>query len=217
MCGVTGFFDLRGRRSPPDAEAVVMNQVRSLLHRGPDAHGVHVEPGVGLGHARLSIIDVSPNANQPMFDASRRIGIVFNGEIYNFQEIREQLIGLGHRFRTRSDTEVIVEGYAAWGVDVIDRLRGMFAIAIYDGNQDRMILIRDRVGKKPLYYTIVDDVLVFASEIKGILSYPGVGRKPNYQAIHDYLTFQYVPSPQTGFSGIHKLPPAHLLIAERHK
>jgi asparagine synthase (glutamine-hydrolysing) len=217
MCGIAGFFDLRGRASRADAETIVLDQIATLHHRGPDAQAAYVEPGVGLGHARLSIIDISTAANQPMFEKSGKIGIVFNGEIYNFQEIRAQLESKGHRFRTRSDTEVIVEGYAAWGLDVVDRLRGMFALAIYDANKDRLVLMRDRVGKKPLYYTVHDGVLVFASEIKAILRYPGIERKPNYRAIHEYLTFQYVPSPMTGFVGIHKLPPAHLLIAARNK
>jgi asparagine synthase (glutamine-hydrolysing) len=217
MCGIAGFFDLNGRDRRGDAAAIVAAQIATLRHRGPDAQGVHTGPGVGLGHARLSIIDVSDAANQPMFDASGNIAVVFNGEIYNFQEIRVELERRGCRFRTRSDTEVLVEGYAAWGVDVVHRLRGMFAIAIYDSRQDRLVLLRDRVGKKPLYYAVQDGVLVFASEIKGILRYPGVPRTPDYQAIHEYLSLQYVPSPMTAFVGVKKLPPAHLLVAERHQ
>jgi asparagine synthase (glutamine-hydrolysing) len=217
MCGIAGFFNLNGYDSRTDAERLVMDQIASLHHRGPDNQGAFVGPGVCLGHARLSILDVSPAANQPMFDASGKICVVFNGEIYNFQEIREQLESRGRRFRTRSDTEVILEGYSEWGIDVVDRLRGMFALAIYDANADRLVLMRDRVGKKPLYYTTHDGVLVFASEIKGILRYPGIERRPNYQAIHEYLTYQYIPSPLTGFAGIHKLPAAHLLVAERGK
>ena len=215
MCGIAGFFNLREGDGRPDAEAIVRAQIGVLHHRGPDAQGIHVGPGLGLGHARLSIIDVSSAANQPMFDAEERVGVVFNGEIYNFQEIREELERSGHRFRTRSDTEVIVEAYAEWGIDFVDRLRGMFAIAIYDKRRDRLILLRDRIGKKPLCYSIHNGVLIFASEIKAILKYPGVPREPDYQAIHEYLSFQYVPSPMTAFAGIHKLPPAHLLIADR--
>src|SRR5262249_47114957 len=126
-----------------------------------------------------------------------------------------ELESRGHRFRTQSDTEAIIAGYAEWGLDVVDRLRGMFALALYDGGRDRLGLPRDRRGQKPLHYAVPHGVLVFASEIKAILRYPGVPRIPNYPAIHEYLTFQYVPSPMTGFVGIHKLPPAHLLIADR--
>jgi asparagine synthase (glutamine-hydrolysing) len=217
MCGIAGYFNLRERTNPGDAKAIVLDQIESLEHRGPDAQDAYVGPGVGLGHARLSIIDLSSAANQPMFDDSGKIGIVFNGEIYNFQEIRTELETKGHHFRTNSDTEVIIAGYIEWGTDVVDRLRGMFGLAIYDGKKDRLILLRDRVGKKPLYYMVRNGVLIFASEIKGILRYPGVERRPNYDAIHEYLTFQYVPAPLSGFVGIHKLPPAHLLIASRNK
>jgi asparagine synthase (glutamine-hydrolysing) len=217
MCGIAGFFDLGGREVRPDAGAIVSAQIAILRHRGPDAQGIHIGPGLGLGHARLSIIDISDAANQPMFDATSDICVIFNGEIYNFEEIRDELKRRGHSFRTRSDTEVIVEGYAAWGIEVVHRLRGMFAIAIYDARRDWLILLRDRVGKKPLYYAVHDGVLVFASEIKGILRYPGVPRRPDYQAIHDYLSLQYVPSPMTAFLGLKKLPPAHLLVAKRHR
>ena len=217
MCGIAGFFHLKGRGAPPDAETIVADQISSLRHRGPDAQAVHVAPGLGLGHARLSIIDLSARANQPMFDASGRVAIVFNGEIYNFRELRRELESLGHRFRTKCDTEVIVEGYLEWDIDVLDHLRGMFALALYDAERDRLVLMRDRVGKKPLYYTVHGGMLVFASEIKAILRYPGIPRLPDYSAIHEYLTFQYVPSPKTGFAGIHKLPHSHLLIASRGK
>jgi asparagine synthase (glutamine-hydrolysing) len=217
MCGIAGFFDIGGRSHRPDAGAILTAQISTLRHRGPDAQGIHIGPGIGLAHARLSIIDVSDAANQPMFDASGEIAVVFNGEIYNFQEIRAELEEQGCRFRTRSDTEVLVEGYAAWGIEVVHRLRGMFAIAIHDARRDRLVLIRDRVGKKPLYYAVQDGALVFASEIKGILRYPGVSRTPDYRAIHEYLSLQYVPSPMTAFTGISKLPPAHLLVAERNK
>ena len=217
MCGIAGFFDLGGRELRPDAGAIVAAQIAVLRHRGPDAQGFHIAPGLGLGHARLSIIDISDAANQPMFDATGNVCVIFNGEIYNFEEIRDELKQRGHRFRTRSDTEVIVEGYAAWGIDVVHRLRGMFAIALYDARRDWLVLMRDRVGKKPLYYGVHNGVLIFASEIKGILRFPGIPRRPDYQAIHDYLSLQYVPSPMTAFAGLKKLPPAHLLVAKRHK
>ena len=217
MCGIAGFFAMGRRARKIDARAVVEGQIATMRYRGPDACGIHVADGVGLGHARLSIIDVSCDANQPMFDATGKIAVVFNGEIYNFQEIKAELEALGHRFRTHSDTEVLVEGYARWGVDVVQKLRGMFAIALYDAVEDRLVLLRDRVGKKPLYYSIHDGFLIFASEIKGILSFPGFHREPDYEAIHHYLTFQYVPSPMTAFMGVQKLPPAHHLLVRRGK
>jgi asparagine synthase (glutamine-hydrolysing) len=215
MCGIAGFF--RFHRTDIDAAAqhIALRQIATMRYRGPDAVGAFVGPGVALAHARLSIIDVSTTANQPMNDTAGEITIVFNGEIYNFQEIRVELEQAGHRFRTRSDTEVILEGYREWGDDVVLKLRGMFAIALFDHKRDRLLLLRDRVGKKPLYYAVIDGALVFASEIKGILRYPGASRQVDYTAIHEYLTFQYVPSPMTAFVGIHKLPPAHLAVISR--
>lgn len=217
MCGIAGFFNLAEQSVPRDAQEIAAKQIRTLRYRGPDAAGIHVGPGVALAHARLSIIDISTSANQPMSDEAGDVTLVFNGEIYNFQELQTELRSLGHRFHTNSDTEVLVEGYRAWGIDVVQRLRGMFAVALYDKTRDRLLLFRDRVGKKPLHYTITGQMLVFASEIKGILSYPGVPRSADLDAIHEYLTFQYVPSPMTAFAGIFKLPPAHLAVVERGK
>ena len=215
MCGIAGFYRFKSLETRPSDRHTALRQIGTMRYRGPDAVDAFVGPGVAFAHARLSIIDVSTSANQPMSDASGEVTIVFNGEIYNFQEIRDELVQRGHRFRTRSDTEVIVEGYVAWGADVVKRLRGMFAIAIYDRRNDSLLLLRDRVGKKPLYYTVINDALVFASEIKGILAYPGALRLPDYDAIHEYLTFQYVPSPMTAFVGIQKLPPAHSAVVSR--
>jgi asparagine synthase (glutamine-hydrolysing) len=217
MCGLAGFFNLSDRSLRPDAEDIVARQIATLRYRGPDAAGAYLGPGVAFGHVRLSIIDVSDSANQPMLDATGQIAVMFNGEIYNFEEVRDQLMAKGHTFRTRSDTEVIVEGYAAWGVDVVHRLRGMFAIALFDRRQDRLVLIRDRVGKKPLHYAVVDGHLVFASEPKAILAFPGFTRRVSLEAVHEYLTFQYVPTPLSAFAGISKLPPAHLGVIERGK
>ena len=215
MCGIAGFFNVAGKSLPGDARAIAAKQICSLRYRGPDAAGIELGPGVALGHARLSIIDVSTSANQPMSDADGTVMVVFNGEIYNFQDIQTELISKGHSFRTHSDTEVIVEGYKAWGIDVVHKLRGMFAFALFDKKLDRLFLARDRVGKKPLHYTTVNEMFVFASEIKGILTFPGVTRTPDFTAIHEYLTYQYVPSPRTAYAGIHNLPPAHLAIVER--
>ncbi|MEE9587869.1 MAG: asparagine synthetase B, partial [Hyphomicrobiaceae bacterium] len=211
MCGIAGFYDTRSRDVLPDGEARLKAQIETLLHRGPDATKVHSGPGVGLAHSRLAIIDLSESANQPMTDASRKIHVVYNGEIYNFQDIRRDLEARGCSFRTKSDTEVVVEGYRVWGIEVVNRLRGMFSMALWDQPKDRLILIRDRVGKKPLYYGTFGGTLVFGSEIKAIRAWPGVPREPNLDAIHAYLTYQYVPSPMTAFRGICKLPPGCLL------
>ncbi len=215
MCGIAGFFRIYDRTQRPDDESNVLRQIETMWYRGPDAQKAEIGPGIGLGHARLSIIDLSADADQPMHSASGNVSIVFNGEIYNFQEIRLELEQLGHSFRTNSDTEVIVEGYEAWGVEFVQRLRGMFTIALWDKANDQIVLYRDRVGKKPLFYSIHDDTLLFSSEPKGILSWPGVKREPDMAAIHEYLTYQYVPSPMSAFKGLKKLPPAHMLVLKR--
>ncbi|WP_051630915.1 asparagine synthase (glutamine-hydrolyzing) [Afifella pfennigii] len=217
MCGIAGYMSISDRSELPDGNERLFQQIRTLTHRGPDAQRVWNGHGIGLAHARLSIIDLSESANQPMASADGQIVLVFNGEIYNFSELRKELETLGAHFDTHSDTETILRGYEAWGLDVVERLRGMFAFALWDGRQERLVLVRDRVGKKPLYYTHFRDRLIFASEIKGILAWPGMERTPNLQAIHEYLTYQYVPSPLTAFEGIHKLPPAHMLLQERGK
>jgi asparagine synthase (glutamine-hydrolysing) len=211
---------MRRREATRDDESVLRRQIATIRYRGPDAAGIWVGRGVGLGHARLSIIDVSDAANQPMLDREGGVVIAFNGEIYNFAALRSELEALGHRFRTRSDTEVILEGYKAWGIAAVERLRGMFAIALYDGASDTLWLARDRVGKKPLYYSECGDAecgdtVVFGSEIKAVLAFPGVARTPDYDAIHEYLTFQYVPSPMTAFTGVAKLPPGHIACVRR--
>lgn len=215
MCGIAGFFDARSRAIRPDAAEIAARQIACIRYRGPDATGLHVGAGFAFAHARLSIIDTSAAANQPMLDAAGELAIVFNGEIYNFEEVRRELIAKGHAFRTRSDTEVIIEGYRAWGTDVVKRLRGMFAIALYDGAQDRLVLMRDRLGKKPLVYGYVGDTLVFASELKAVLSFPGMARRAELGAIDAYLTYQYVPAEMCAFEGLAKLPPAHVGVIER--
>lgn len=209
MCGIAGFFCFSGAAAGGAAKydrVLLERQIASIRYRGPDAAGYFLQPGVGLAHARLSIIDVSDSANQPMADGSARYTVVFNGEIYNFQEIRGELSRAGVCFKTQSDTEVLIEGYAKWGQKVVDRLRGMFAIAIFDSARDEMVLMRDRVGKKPLYYSVDSRRLVFGSEIKAVVCAPDFQREPDYEAIHEYLTYQYVPCPLTAFKGVMKLP-----------
>jgi asparagine synthase (glutamine-hydrolysing) len=209
MCGISGIFDPRA--TADDTLAALRRMTTVLAHRGPDADGFHVEPGVGLGHRRLSIIDVA-GGDQPIYGDGGRLAIVFNGEIYNFVALRRELEALGHRFATRSDTEVILRGYEAWGDACVERLRGMFAFAIWDRARRRLLLARDRIGVKPLYYAWNGSRLLFASEIKGILAHPAASTRLDREALDDYLTYLYVPAPKSIYAGIRKLRPGHLLI-----
>ncbi|MFH0729394.1 MAG: asparagine synthase (glutamine-hydrolyzing) [Pseudomonadota bacterium] len=219
MCGICGIFNLEGR---PVDRVILEAMNRTLTHRGPDEEGVYVNAGsgeqgaggggnVGLGHRRLSIIDLA-SGQQPLCNEDGRVWIVFNGEIYNFQELKKELEAHGHRFRTNSDTETIVHGYEQWGGRVFERLRGMFAIALWDENRQQMVVARDRVGKKPLYYLKTKDLFVFGSEIKAILEMPGVSREMDLTALSDYFSLLYMPSPKTIFKSIRKLPAAHYAV-----
>jgi asparagine synthase (glutamine-hydrolysing) len=214
MCGISGFL-VAGASSPiRELEARLWAMIGTLRHRGPDDEGVWTDGQAGLAHARLSIIDLSPAGHQPMASADGTVWISYNGEVYNFAEIRQELDALGYHFRSRSDTEVIVNGWHAWGPRIFSRLRGMFALAIWDRRSRRLILARDRIGKKPLYYTASPTALLFGSEIKAVLAWPGVPRVANLSAIDRYLSLGYVPAPETAFSGIHKLPAAHYLVID---
>jgi asparagine synthase (glutamine-hydrolysing) len=183
----------------------------AIAHRGPDAEGFLAEPGVGLVHRRLSIIDLSVGANQPLGNEDGSIQVVFNGEIYNFPELRDHLEKRGHHFRTHSDTEILVHLYEEEGDRLVERLRGMFTFALWDRPHRRLLLARDRLGIKPLYYLHDGEKLVFGSEIKAILAHPGVGRGLDLAALEDYLAYGMVPGPRSIFSAIRKLPPAHTL------
>lgn len=190
-----------------------MNDVQ--YHRGPDGSGVHLEPGVGFGHRRLSIIDLAGGA-QPLYNEDGTVVVTFNGEIYNFKELVRELEAHGHRFRTRCDTEVIVHAWEQWGAECVRRFAGMFAFALWDRNRRTLFLARDRLGKKPLYYTLLSDGhLVFGSELKSLLVHPGVGRQLSPAAIEDYFAFGYIPDPKTIFTDVHKLPPASTLEVQR--
>jgi asparagine synthase (glutamine-hydrolysing) len=213
MCGIVGIFDQRGQSSIDRALLLRMND--SQFHRGPDAGGSHIEPGLGLGHRRLAIIDLSGGA-QPLFNEDQSVVIVFNGEIYNFQELYPQLMAKGHKFQTRCDTEVIVHAWEEWGEDCLRHLRGMFAFAIWDRRQQTLFLARDRLGEKPLYYTFLDDgTFLFGSELKSLLIHPGVRRTIDPRAVADYFAYGYVPDPKTIYAGIHKLPPGYCLRLRR--
>lgn len=210
MCGIAGRFNYLS--GAPVAADVVGRMCDLIAHRGPDGHGVWVDGPIGLGHRRLAIIDLSPAGHQPMQSEDAQLTITFNGEIYNFLELRRELEGVGHRFRSRTDTEVILCAYRQWGVECLARLRGMFSFAIWDEASRTLFIGRDRVGKKPLHYLLDRDGLAFASEPKAFLADPTFDPVPDLDAISAYLTYQYVPSPMSSFQGVHKLPPAHYLI-----
>jgi asparagine synthase (glutamine-hydrolysing) len=188
-----------------------------MRHRGPDGDGIHLEEAVGLGHRRLSIIDLSSNGSQPMCNEDRTIWIVFNGEIYNYLELRDQLAKRGHTFRSMTDTEVIVHLYEEYGIDCVRHLRGMFAFAVWDTSHQRLFLARDRVGIKPLYYCQTANAIWFASELKAILVDPAVARDISLPAIRQFLSFYYLPGEETLFQSIKKLSPGHHLTVERGK
>jgi asparagine synthase (glutamine-hydrolysing) len=209
MCGICGKVNLDGGLVD---ESVLTSMTNSLIHRGPDDKGIYRKGIIGLGHRRLSIIDLSPAGHQPMCNEDGTVWIVCNGEIYNFQELRQDLVGKGHVFRSKSDTETIIHLYEEYGTKCLKFLRGMFAFAIWDEKDCSLFLARDRTGKKPLYYSFDGKSFCFGSEIKAILADESFGRVPDYEAIHHYLTFQDVPSPWTAFEGIKKLPPGHFLL-----
>ncbi|TDI44503.1 MAG: asparagine synthase (glutamine-hydrolyzing) [Acidobacteria bacterium] len=211
MCGICGVFDREAETKPDLSLIEEMN--RALTHRGPDDDGTFFDRGVGLAVRRLSIIDVE-GGHQPIHNEDSSIWIVFNGEIYNCRQLQALLEKLGHRFYTRTDTETVVHAYEEFGDECVKYLNGMFAFAIWDRPRRRLFVARDRFGIKPLYYTLVDKALVFASELKSILKHPAVERRIDFVAFNEYLSFEYVPSPRTIFKGIHRLEPGHVLVAD---
>jgi asparagine synthase (glutamine-hydrolysing) len=213
MCGIVGVMDLEGTRTVSRDLVSRLNETQ--FHRGPDEGGLHVEQGLGLGHRRLSIIDLS-TGQQPLFNEDGSVVVVFNGEIYNYQELIPELTQLGHAFRTKSDTEVIVHAWEQWGEDCVTRFRGMFAFALWDRNRETLFLARDRLGVKPLYYAVLPDGhLIFGSELKALTAHPGLRRDLDPFAIEEYFALGYVPEPRTIYSGARKLPPAHTMTIKR--
>ncbi len=208
MCGIVGIVDLKGRKQEMET---IKSMADQIIHRGPDDEGFFIENGVALGARRLKIIDLE-TGHQPQCNEDGKIWITYNGEIYNFLELRRELEEKGHKFKTKSDTEVIIHLYEEEGEEGLKKLRGMFAFGIWDGRKRRLLLARDRIGKKPLYYTIADSTIVFSSEIKGILKYGRVERELDLNALDLYLTLEYIPSPLSIFKGIKKLMPGHYLI-----
>jgi asparagine synthase (glutamine-hydrolysing) len=212
MCGIAGFVLPQPALARGDIEARLWAMIGTLRHRGPDDEGVWTDGLAALAHARLAIIDLSQAGHQPIASADGQVWLTYNGEIYNFAALRDELTGAGYVFRSRTDSEVIANGWHAWGPDLFGRLRGMFALALWDRRSRRLILARDRIGKKPLYYTDTAQAFLFGSEIKALLTWPGLPRQANLRAIDHYLTLQYVPAPDTAFAGVKRLPPAHYLV-----
>jgi asparagine synthase (glutamine-hydrolysing) len=211
MCGIAGVFGLGGHLSGEQLGPVVERMARALKHRGPDDYGVWADPsaGVALGHSRLSILDLSPSGHQPMHSNSGRYAIVFNGEIYNYLDLRSELVRRGHAFRGQSDTEVLLATIEEWGlVDALPRLNGMFAMALWDAAERALVLARDRFGEKPLYYGLFDKTLLFGSELKALRAHPSFEWHIDRSALAQFLRYSYVPAPRTIFDGVRKLPPA---------
>jgi asparagine synthase (glutamine-hydrolysing) len=208
MCGIVGWLS----GGEPPRRHLLQAMTDSLAHRGPDASGIWIDQSVGLGHRRLSIIDTGETANQPLEDVDGAAVIVFNGEIYNYRELRADLERLGHRFRTRSDTEVMLEAYKRWGTGCLDRFNGMFAFALWDRKARRLFVARDRAGEKPLFYARTRDGLVFASEPRALRMHPAVTAAVDLVGLSKYLSMNYVPGEGTLLQGVRKLPPAHYMM-----
>ncbi|MDP3638263.1 MAG: amidotransferase 1, exosortase A system-associated [Azonexus sp.] len=213
MCGISGLFDTRSQRDYPRDLIERVNNIQS--HRGPDEAGIHLEPGIALGHRRLSIIDLA-SGQQPLSNEDASVWVVFNGEIYNYQQLVPELQALGHTFRTRSDTEVIVHAWETWGEACVERFRGMFAFAIWDRNQQTLFLARDRMGVKPLHYALLDDgSFIFGSELKVVTAHPAFRREIDPCAVEEYFALGYVADPRCIYTTAKKLPPAHTLTLRR--
>jgi asparagine synthase (glutamine-hydrolysing) len=211
MCGIVGFIN-HARRQPAE-QIVAKNMAAAILHRGPDEEGFYFKENVALGMRRLSIIDLA-GGQQPISNEDGTVTVVFNGEIYNYRELRDRLLAAGHQFKTLSDTEVLVHLYEEYGVELVDHLNGMFGFALWDEKRRRLVIARDRLGEKPLYFTETPEVFVFASELKALVSHPAVGRRLNLLALRKYLQYEFVPSPHSMLEGARKLRPAHRLIFE---
>lgn len=209
MCGICGFtgemIDL------DDREAIIKRMTDVITHRGPDSDGKYMGDGITMGFRRLSIIDIAATGDQPIYNEDRTLVITFNGEIYNYQDLRKELIAAGHQFYTNTDTETIVHGFEEWGVQVLDHLRGMFSFALWNKKEKSLFLARDFFGIKPLHYCMVGDSLVYGSEIKSLLEMPGFHKELNLDALQSYLSFEYVVPPQTLFQGVSCLMPGHYL------
>src|SRR5437870_5631539 len=211
MCGIAGIFNTTGE--PPDA-GTLARMAQAIAHRGPDGERFYTDGGLGLAHRHLRIIDLSDAAMQPMSNEDGTLWLIFNGEVYNYVELWPELEARGHRFRSRSDSEVILHAYEEWGVECLGRFNGMFAFALWDSTRRRLFLARDRVGVKPLYYRWHDRRLAFASEIKALLALPDVSARPHLPAVTQYMNAMYTTGEQTWFEGIKRLLPGHYMLTD---
>ena len=211
MCGFVGFKSLRNFRV---LKSDLHKATLKLAHRGPDDSGHFFDEisGVGLGHRRLSVIDLTPAARQPMASDDGKVQIVYNGEVYNFDEIRKKLKRLGYQFRSNTDSEVVLNAYIHWGIDALKKLVGMFALAIWDSRNQSLFLARDRIGIKPLYYYFNDGVFIFESELKALMAYTHFKKEIDQDSLPLFLHYQYIPAPKTIFKNTHKQLPGHYLI-----
>lgn len=211
MCGINGIVS---KQEGSEKEKFIHLMNEKIKHRGPNAEGVYVDEYVALGQRRLSIIDLSDSGNQPIYNEDKSVLIVYNGEVYNYQVLREELEKKGHEFSTNTDTEVLVHGYEEWGYEMLDRLRGMFAFCIYDKKKEKLFLARDHFGVKPLYYYQNEDVLLFGSEIKSFLAHPQFQKELNKEMLGAYLTFSFTPGEKTFFKDVYKLAPGHYMTID---
>jgi len=212
MCGICGIFDTKNRI----VDEKIITRMRDIMFsRGPDDAGIYVSNHIGLGHRRLKIIDLSSNARQPMSNKDESIWLVFNGEIYNYRELHDELVSSGHIFKSKSDTEVIIHGYEQWGMDVLTRLDGMFAFALWNSNKEELVLVRDRIGVKPLFYSTVNGKVYFASDIKSIKEVLSHELTINHKAIDSYLRFKWIPQDLTIYDQVKKVLPAHYIVFDK--
>lgn len=207
MCGIVGFTG-----AVLNSDDVIKRMMDRIRHRGPDADGKYVDSDIALGHRRLSIIDISEQGNQPIFNEDKSMVLIFNGEIYNFMDIREKLVEAGHKFTTNTDSEVLIHGYEEYGAELLNKLRGMFSFVIWDKKRSELFGARDFFGIKPMYYAEMGSTFMFGSEIKSFLEHPDFKKELNPSALENYLTFQYSPTNETFFKNVYKLPPAHYFI-----
>src|SRR5690606_3658597 len=210
MCGINGFIDFNDKLDDNQKYKLIKTMNDKIIHRGPDDHGHSINENVVLGMRRLSIIDLL-TGEQPIYSFDNKQVIVFNGEIYNYKEVKKTLTDKGYTFNTTSDTEVILYAYKEFGNKFVNLIKGMFALAIYDLNLEKLIIVRDRAGEKPLYYYLDNDIFIFSSELKSLLSTQMIDKSININALNQYLQLTYIPSPLTIFNGIHKLKPGHIM------
>ena len=213
MCGFTGFISKKNKK---EKEKIIKEMNDTIIHRGPDGEGYYVDENIAMGFRRLSIIDLK-GGDQPLYNENKDLVINFNGEIYNFQELKEELIKCGHKFKTKSDTEVIIHGYEEYGYDIVNKLRGMFAFVIWDIKNKKLFGARDNFGIKPFYYYLKDNNFIYGSEIKSFLKYPEFAKEMNKETLKNYLVFQYSPLEETFFKNVYKLMPGHYFVYENGK